>query len=188
MTPGLNKEPGMTIIEILITLSMLGFVIAAIYSFYLSGLSGWNRGTEQMEYQQTARIAMDKMIREIRFAYRVKFTDQGRCSIEHCSTFERNRSYDLICFRAKKDPSDSKPTLFRFRLDRKGGKGQLFFDQRTDNNNHYATNVVALNITSLEFLVDNDDLLHITISAGKNNKEVTLTGSVRPRNLDFGKE
>lgn len=188
MTTALQKESGMTIIEIVITLSVLGFVIAALYSFYLSGISGWNRGTEQMEYQQTARIAMDKMIREIRFAHRVKFTDKGRCSIEHCSTFERNRSYDLICFRAKKDPSDSEPTLFRFRLDRKGGKSQLFYDQRTDNNNHYATTVVALNITGLEFLVDNDDLLHITISAGENEREVTLTGSVRPRNLESGKD
>jgi len=188
----LNKifkaEPGLTLVELLIAFGMLGFVLAAIYSFYLSGLSGWHRSVEKMECQQTARIAMDKMIRELRFAHVIKFNAEGRCHSESAHEFNFNEPYEVICFRTKKDPEDSNLTLFRFRRSGEGEKGQLFFEQRTDNNNHYATNVVALQVTGLSFIVDEAGIIQITINVGSRDDEVILTGSVRPRNLKLEKD
>ncbi|MFO7952357.1 MAG: prepilin-type N-terminal cleavage/methylation domain-containing protein [Bacillota bacterium] len=185
----IDKQNGMTLIEIMVALSILGLVLTAIYSFYLSGLSGWYRSTGQMEYQQTARIAMDKMIRELRFAHSINFNDQGKCYSESGDEFAFNHHYEIICFKTKKESSDSDLTLYRFRLAGEDESDQLFFEQRTDNNNHYATNLVAKNVTALEFIVAEDtEIISITVSAGKDEKKYTLTGSVRPRNLALKEE
>lgn len=180
-----NTESGLTLVEILFTFAMLGFFLTAIYSFYSSGLSGWQRSVEKMEYQQTARAAMDKMINELRFAHIVKFNAEGRCQSNNAYDFDFNKNYEIICFRVKKAPSEEDLTLFRFRRLGEGEEGQLIYDQRKNGNTHYATNVVALYVTGLSFSIDDEKIIHITISVGSEEKETVLTGSVRPRNMEL---
>ncbi|MEW5785665.1 MAG: prepilin-type N-terminal cleavage/methylation domain-containing protein, partial [Bacillota bacterium] len=70
--PPARRQEGYTILELLAALAIFGLIIGAIYSFYLAGLNSWNRGIVQMDSQQSARIAMDKMIRELRYASAVE--------------------------------------------------------------------------------------------------------------------
>lgn len=158
LNPG---EQGITLIELLVTLTILGFVITALYTFYLSGLQSWNRSIDSMEYQQSARIAMNKMINEIRYAQEVDI---------------RSDSNDLLYFWTE---HRGKKTLFRFRL---SGR-QLLLEQRGANDTHYAYNVIALGISGLSFAIDENDTVLITIRAGDGKKEVILSSSVRPRNI-----
>lgn len=156
-----NGEEGLTLIELLVTLAITGFIITALYTFYLAGLQSWNRAVDQLEYQQTARIALDKIISELRYAQKVEIVQD---------------SQQMLYFYTN---HNGKRTLFRFRL----SGDQLFFEQRKDFDTHYATNVVALGIEDLLFSIDSDDNVHVTITAGEGQREVTLSGSVCPRNI-----
>lgn len=158
-----KSEIGLTLIELLVTLAITGFIITALYTFYLTGLNSWNRAVDQLEYQQTARIALDKIISELRYAQEIEIVQGSR---------------QMLYFYTE---HNGKKTLFRFRL----AGGQLFFEQRKDFDIHYATNVVALGIENLLFSIDGDENVHITITAGEGLREVTLSGTVRPRNIHF---
>ncbi len=162
----MKKETGFTLIELLITLSIIGFVITAIYSFYLAGLSGWQRAIDQTEYQQSARIAMDKIVRELTFAKEISLHKQGQEL--------RFQKY-----------GDSR--TLRFRL----VGPQLVFDVYPTTSSLYYHNVVALGITEMNFVIDDDQLVVVTIGAGTFNPQsgkaeetnYLLTSSVYPRNL-----
>jgi|GEM_PF-490878 len=162
----IKKETGFTLIELLITLSMIGFVITAIYSFYLAGLSGWQRALDQTDYQQSARIAMDKIIRELTDAKEISLHKQGQ---------------ELRFLKY----GDSR--TLRFRL----VGPQLVFDVYPTTSTSYYHNVVSLSITEMSFSITGDRLIEITIGAGKFNPQsgiaeetlYLLTSSVYPRNL-----
>lgn len=162
----MKKETGFTLIELLITLSIIGFVITAVYSFYLAGLSGWQRALDQTEYQQSARIAMDKVIRELTDAKEVSLHKQGQEL--------RFQKY-----------GDSR--ILRFRL----VGPQLVFDVYPTTSSAYYHNVVALGITEMKFIVNDNRLIEVTIGAGTFNPQsgkaeetvYLLASSVYPRNL-----
>lgn len=151
----IHSSTGLTLIELLVTLTIIGFIFTAVYTFYLAGLQGWNRGVDHMEYQQSARIAMDKIIRELRYAYDINL----------------NQKQDEVHFKVYGDSR-----TLRFML-----QGESLV-QNTIPTSHYHT-VVALGITGLHFDLDQRGLVLITLTAGRDNNIVVLTGSVRPRNL-----
>ena len=154
---------GLTLVELLVTLAMIGFIIAALYTFYLAGLRGWQRASCRMEAQQSARIAMDRIINEVRFASEISIHDQGR----------------ELRFRVIGDSR-----TMRFRLI---GEELVFESYPTGSWNYFHTKV-ALGITELQFAADEDYLLTITLRAGPEGGQVALSSSVRPRNLIGGEQ
>jgi prepilin-type N-terminal cleavage/methylation domain-containing protein len=165
MGAAMRAEKGFTLIELLVTLSIVGFVIAAVYSFYLSGLQGWQRSIDQVEYQQSARIALDKIVRELSGAREVSLHDNNK----------------EIRFRV---PGDSR--ILRFRL----VGPQLVFDSYPTTQFYYHT-VVALNITELQFELTGERLVKVRIGAGfidsggsdTSRTVVFMNSAVCPRNL-----
>jgi prepilin-type N-terminal cleavage/methylation domain-containing protein len=157
----LRAESGFTLIELIATLAILGFVIAALYTFYLSALYSWNNSIDRMEQQQSTRIAVDKIIKELRYAHEaeIRYDDQS-----------------MIYFRIY---IDGRSTLHRFRC----SGGQLLFERRRDNDTHYAYNVIALGITNLIFSVDGNNTVFINIQSSEGSRILTLTGCVRPLNI-----
>lgn len=170
----INKEDGFTLVEMMVAFALLGLVITTLYSFYFSSLQAWNRSLDRMEYQQTARIAMDKMIRELQYAHLVK------CSIgEDPDT--RGVTGDILYFRIDINGTS---TRHSFRLN----ATQLHYDRRRDSNNSIrSTNVIALGVTGLEFYIDELDTVFITVTAGEGPGKTVLRGAVRPRNLPLAK-
>lgn len=165
-----HLENGFTLVEMMVAFALIGLVISALYSFYLYGLQTWDRSVKRMEHQQTARIALDKMIRELQYAHLVKCSiDQTGCSPDLPG--------EIIYFRINVAGTS---TRHSFRLN----DTQLHFDRRRDSNNSIrSTNVVALGITGLEFVIDEQETVLITIRVGESPNGVVLTGAVRPRNL-----
>jgi prepilin-type N-terminal cleavage/methylation domain-containing protein len=68
MGKALRREAGFTLIELLIVMGMLGIVITAIYSLYLTHQRSAYTQDEVVEVQQNVRIAMDSITRDIRNA------------------------------------------------------------------------------------------------------------------------
>ena len=163
-----TAEKGFTLIEILITLSMIGLIITAIYSFYFSGLNGWRRSSDQVEYQQSARIALDKMVYELAEAKEITIRNQGK----------------EIHFSV---PGDLR--IYRFRLN----GPQLVLDAPAPTDHYYT--VVALGITDLIFTAESSGLIKIRVGAGSFDPNsgktihtaIYLSSAVFPRNLPFNK-
>jgi prepilin-type N-terminal cleavage/methylation domain-containing protein len=64
----LKGEKGFTLVEILIVMAILGLVMGAIYSVYLTNMKSAYTQEEVVEVQQNLRIAMDSITRDIRMA------------------------------------------------------------------------------------------------------------------------
>jgi prepilin-type N-terminal cleavage/methylation domain-containing protein len=62
------REAGYTLLELLIVMGMLGLVITALYSLYLTHQRSAYTQDEVVEVQQNVRIAMDSITRDIRNA------------------------------------------------------------------------------------------------------------------------
>ena len=154
-----SNEGGLTLVEIVITMAILGAIITAIYSFYLTGLRGWNLSVDRMEYQQSARIAVDRVVNELLIAEEVEIRDNNHRTI-----------YYLV-------DKDGSPALFRLRLT----GSQLALERRDTLYPSY--NVVALGLKDLLFYIDDKSNVHITVITGDDQCEFTLTASVRPRNI-----
>ncbi len=166
----LRAQQGFSLVEMLIAFTVIGFIITAVFTFYFAGLSGYNRGSQKMEYQQTARIAMDYMVRELKYAHLIKYD-------VHNGSYPVGEKIDIIYFRKY-----VKGTSIRycFRLN----NGQLLVDRRRDfNNSIRATNVIAMNISKLEFFIDENEMITINLEAGEGPGFVKLKAAVRPRNL-----
>lgn len=154
MRAPLRQADGFTLAEVLAVLAILGFVIAGLLSFYLAGVTAWQRGVDRMEYQQSARVSLERMIRDLRFAGSVTIVKP-----------------DEIRFRFPNDPK-----IYTYR---KSGE-ELVHESRNGGTSHTK---IALGITGLTFAFDGEGNLHITVTAGKGAARITMGSSVRPRNI-----
>ncbi|OPL11142.1 MAG: hypothetical protein AVO34_03360 [Firmicutes bacterium ML8_F2] len=149
-------EKGFTLIEVVVTLTLLGLVLTALYSFYFFGLQSWQRGIDQTEMQQSARIAMDTMIRELQKA----------------EEFSLHKDNSEIRFHV---PGDSRTMRFRLLND------ELVWESYPSGSIGYFHNKVALGIKELSF-TNQGNLINLTLTAGTGEVSVRLSSSIRPRN------
>ncbi len=73
----INFERGFTLLELILTLVLLTVVLGSAYSFYFMGLNSYHGGVNQIDLQQNARIAMDKISSELKFADYYSIKDTG---------------------------------------------------------------------------------------------------------------
>ena len=67
--PGLRRErPGFSILELLVTMSIFTMVVLAIYLVYETATMSYRTGSVMADLQQTARVALEQMARDIRQA------------------------------------------------------------------------------------------------------------------------
>ncbi len=156
------KENGLTLIEVLLALALVGLVAAAMFSFYYSGVRAWQKGVDRMDYQQNARAAVDLIDRELRFADWVVLPQEGE-----------------IRYKLRGDFRHDDPQYYRrFRL-----AGEQLLIEEIRGRSTYSYNVVALGMRAVNFSLDGSNNVQITITAGGAGDAVTLHSSVRPRNL-----
>ncbi|MFQ5881716.1 MAG: PilW family protein [Candidatus Methylomirabilales bacterium] len=63
-----GRQRGFTLLEILVSSAIFGIVLGAIYIMYVTNQTTFARGENKIELQQNARVAMERMAREIRMA------------------------------------------------------------------------------------------------------------------------
>lgn len=149
---------GFTLIELLITLTIVGFILTTIYTFYLTGLNSWQRGSASMEAQQSARIAMNSIIAELRYAHLISLHGDNNEVRFKINPDVRTRRFRLV------------------------GE-ELVYESFPPGTFNYFHNKVALGITELEFELDNNNLLTVTLTAESESCQISLTDSIRPRNV-----
>lgn len=62
------NQRGFTLAELLVVTALVGLVMAGVLSLLMSSNQSYQRGTNQVEAQQAARVAMARMAQEIREA------------------------------------------------------------------------------------------------------------------------
>ena len=67
----MKNEKGLTLIELIITLLIVSLLLGSIYGILQGTLRVWLHGSEKMDIQQNARIAMNTLESEIKRADRV---------------------------------------------------------------------------------------------------------------------
>ncbi len=156
-----GPQSGLTLVELIITLAILGLVLSIAYNFYLVGLKSWNSSAAKIEECQNARIALDAIIRELQYA----------------SSFSLHQEGTEIRFTA---PHDQNRTL-RFRL---VGR-ELVYDSHPTGSALYFHNKVALDINKVTFKTGDRQLIIIEIETGSPTNPYLLKGAVLPRNLSL---
>jgi prepilin-type N-terminal cleavage/methylation domain-containing protein len=84
----LEEQDGYTIVELLIAVSLLGIVLAGIYTFFISASQNYLVQNGKVQMQSDARAAMDFMVRELRQVYGTPTISTGVASNDTIS-FDR---------------------------------------------------------------------------------------------------
>jgi prepilin-type N-terminal cleavage/methylation domain-containing protein len=67
----IKNENGFSLIELMVVLVILSFIILGLVTFFGGGVRSWISGDNQLRSQREARMAMDMMVKEIRFGQSV---------------------------------------------------------------------------------------------------------------------
>ena len=62
----MNSERGFTLAEMLVVCAIVGIVMASLLGLVMSGQQAYWFGTTQVDAQQTVRVAIERMVKEIR--------------------------------------------------------------------------------------------------------------------------
>jgi prepilin-type N-terminal cleavage/methylation domain-containing protein len=65
----LREESGFTLVEVLVTMTIMIVVLSALYGIFDMGLRTFSFGNNKVEAVENARLGLEKMEREIRAAY-----------------------------------------------------------------------------------------------------------------------
>lgn len=155
---GCTRDRGFTLVEMMLTIAMIGLVISILYTFYLGSLLNFQRSTNYLEHQQSARIALDKMLRELRYANMIQIADNNR----------------EIRFKIH-----GENRTLRFR---RSGSDLIFDSYPTGSINYFHTKV-ALGINDLQFSLKDDGTVAITVCFGEGAESFRLSGAVLPKNI-----
>jgi len=61
-----KNRKGFSLIEMMVALGILSLIIIGLVTFFSGGTRAWVTGQYQLEAQRNARLAMDRMVKEIR--------------------------------------------------------------------------------------------------------------------------
>lgn len=67
----LREESGFTLVEVVVTMTLMVVVLFALYGIFDMGLRTYNFGNDKVEAVENARLGMENMERELRAAYPV---------------------------------------------------------------------------------------------------------------------
>jgi len=63
----IKNENGFSLIELMVVMVILSIIILGLVTFFSGGVRSWISGDNQLRSQREARMAMDMMVKEIRF-------------------------------------------------------------------------------------------------------------------------
>jgi prepilin-type N-terminal cleavage/methylation domain-containing protein len=66
-----TTQHGLTLIELIIGMSLMLILLTGIIDLFSGSIKVWISGRNQTYIQQTARIAMDTIVREVRYAHQI---------------------------------------------------------------------------------------------------------------------
>lgn len=151
------NNKGFSLIEMVMVIILLGVIAAVGAMVLLEGVDSWVAVEHRKEAMDEARMAMERMVREIRGGRRYNYTFTS--------------SQD-ITFRQYSSKSDTGPKVIRYNL-----SGQNLI--RTEGG---VPNTIASYVTFCNFSVYNPNLIRIRLKSTVSNKTVELRDTAFFRN------
>ncbi len=107
-----RQQTGFTLVELLVGMALTTLLMGALFSFLFVSLKSWQFGSSQSTVQQTARISLDSMVRELRYAKAISVpTTSGTVNT---ITFTNGRNPpDVVTYRLSTSSGANPRTLYR---------------------------------------------------------------------------
>ncbi len=78
MQNSMTGQRGMTLIELMLGLMLTVVLLSGIFGLLSTSLVSWKSGISRSEVQQTARFAVDSMVRDLRYGDNYELGNDGR--------------------------------------------------------------------------------------------------------------
>lgn len=78
----LKDNKGFTLMEMAVSLILLGIIVAAVYTFFNYGNKTFVKDNQQFDLQSAARLDMDKIISSIKFSDEIYITENKPTDLE----------------------------------------------------------------------------------------------------------
>lgn len=82
-----KKCSGTTLIELMVVVTILSLVILGLVSFFGGSTRSWISGQNQLQAQREARMALDRMVKEIRMANNVLYNGIANIEVSYPAAF-----------------------------------------------------------------------------------------------------
>ena len=152
----LSNQKGLTLLELIISVGLLGIIMAAGLTLYLTGIKTWKTGDVQLELQQNARIAIKTISEAVRDAKIVEVLDE-----EGKYVVEGNRISIVT---------------------NKGENIEFYYkDKKLMRKKNHTSNTVANYVENIVFKKESS-LIFISIEVKKEDHSVELETKIFPRN------
>lgn len=106
MNQRINNQSGFTLVEIMIGLMLTLVLMSAVFGLLSSSVMSWTQGAAHNDLEQSARIAVDSMVRELRYARAVTSVTSGSIAFV-------NSGGDNVAFRLGTSTNRNMNTLHR---------------------------------------------------------------------------
>lgn len=78
-----DNNRGITLIELVVAIAISGVILFTIYSFYVTGVRGFSRGSSTATNQMSVRRVSNEVAREIRKAQNIDIPDPSTLVLEY---------------------------------------------------------------------------------------------------------
>lgn len=108
-----QKQLGFTLAELTVALALTAILLAALLSLLSTSLNSWQAGSTRTELQQTARYAVDMMVRELQYANSIIINSETSLTLQTNQYQSKTVTYFL-------DSNSNPPILRRNQHDNSG--------------------------------------------------------------------
>lgn len=183
----LKNEKGVTLVELLVTLGIMGIVLSAIFTFFLFNYRSFIRSEDQVEAQYQAQIAMNELIENVIGA-------EGIAIAELQNTGENKYLVKTIVFKIYEESEDEDSFIkVEYKNQRLYRTDKVNISASEDIKNKYkgdtfTTNQYAIGIEDFQIqLIGTEDYkkskgIKLFITSNMNNEEVSLENQIYFRN------
>ncbi len=93
-----NKQDGLTVLELMVAISLLGIVLALGYMYFSYGVQAFDRGERRTIAQSAARLTSDFITSELRFAKEIEINpaENPGDSSGYCYIYEESNSIKFM--------------------------------------------------------------------------------------------
>lgn len=89
------RNMGLTLIELILVLALIGLVIGGAFSLHIFSASTFNAGSDQYENQADIRLAIESLTKDARFAKKIKIIDYDKDNKPTLSPYQTLIYYDM---------------------------------------------------------------------------------------------
>ena len=129
-----GRPSGFTLIEVVITLTLLGFILLMVFSVFRLGLAAWEKGESAKEKVQTLRVISQMIGRQVKsmVPYRIKTRKSEGDYLAFQGKAQSLRFVSALPLKSRR-PEGLVYAIYEFREGGRGGGRLVLYEQRVLN-------------------------------------------------------